>query len=366
MKIHSLTALRFFAALGVFLHHFHFYEHTSSHWLQLTYKAFFEGFVGVTFFYVLSGFIISYSYHNQAIRRPYTTGEFLFNRFARLYPVHFLTLGAALMAYYGWSNLGSVESGVIAANAALVHSLVPDPAYFFSINGVSWSISVEVFFYLAFIFLFVRLRTRYLAAVGATLAGFIAYLLAGPLAGHPLNGWTFYINPAFRAVDFIAGMLIFRLFISDRFRPTVSQSSAMEVGSLFLLAAFAYFGIKHIPMAWRYDLFYLIPMMFVVWAFCHGQGVISLLISKRFLVWLGEASFSLYMIHQIIIALALRNTPVDINSPNQVLWFVGVTTLTGVVVSVAIFEMYEKPVNDYLRGFWRRRNTSSLQAKTST
>jgi peptidoglycan/LPS O-acetylase OafA/YrhL len=361
VKINSLTALRFFAALGVFLHHFHFYEHTQNGWLQYTYKAFFEGFVGVTFFYVLSGFIISYSYHNQAKRRPYTTGEFLFNRFARLYPVHFLTLGAAIAAYYGMANLGAVDGKVLAVNAALLQAFVPDPLYFFSFNGVSWSISVEVFFYLAFITLFVRLRTRYLAILGAALSLGIAYLMLGPLANHPLNSWTFYINPAFRAVDFIAGMLIFRVFSSGRFQPTAGQSTALEVGSLILLVAFAYVGMKHVPMTWRYDLFYLVPMMLVVWAFSHGQGIVSRLISNRLFVLLGEASFSLYMVHQIVIALALRNSTVNIDEPNQVLWFIGVTTITGVVVSVAMYEMYEKPINDYLRKVWKRRS-----AKAST
>lgn len=363
MKIHSLTALRFFAALGVFLHHFHFYEHTQSLGLQMTYKAFFEGFVGVTFFYVLSGFIISYSYHNQAKRRPYSTGEFLFNRFARLYPVHFLTLGIALLAYYGMSNMGSIDGKVLAVNASLLQALVPDPQYFFSFNGVSWSISVEVFFYLAFIILLVRLRTRFLAVLGATLVAIIAFLLAGPLANHPLNGWTFYINPAFRAVDFIAGMLIFRVFASGRFTPTVGQSSMMEVGSLVLMAAFAYVGIKSVPMAWRYDLFYLVPMMLTVWAFSHGQGIVSQLISNRLCVLLGEASFSLYMIHQIVIELALRNSPVNINEPSQVLWFIGVTTLTGVVASVAIYDFYERPINDFLRRLWKRRSSATIASQ---
>lgn len=240
---------------------------------------------------------------------------------------------------------------------------MPEPQYFFSFNGVSWSISVEVFFYLAFIALFVRLRTRYLAVLGGALALVIGFLLVGPLANHPLNGWTFYINPAFRAVDFIAGMLIFRVFASGRFQPTVTQSSALEVGSLVLLGAFAYIGMKHVPMAWRYDLFYLLPMILTVWAFSHGQGILSRLISTRLFVLLGEASFSLYMIHQIVIALALKNSPVNINEPNQVLWFIGVTTLTGVVISVAMYEMYEKPINDYLRKVWRRLSSPDLQAQ---
>jgi len=356
MKLNALTSLRFFAALAVFLHHFHFFQHTTSPELQGLYGAFFEGFAGVTFFYVLSGFIISYSYHAQAKKRPYSAGEFLFNRFARLYPVHLLTLGIAIAAYVGFNNLNLIDGKVLAANALLIQSYIPDSSYFFSFNGVAWSISAELFFYVAFITLLVKLRTRTLAIIAVAMAMLIGYLINSPLRYNPAYNWIFYINPAFRVIDFISGMLVFRLFMSGKFRISEGQGTFVEVASLALLGMFGYLGLSGVSMLWRFDLFYLVPMALVVWVFAQGQGLISKLISGRLFVTLGEASFSLYMIHQIVITVALSNMPVDINQPRQVYWFIGSTVLVGIVGSVAMYLYYEKPLNDFLRRLWKARS----------
>jgi peptidoglycan/LPS O-acetylase OafA/YrhL len=363
MKLNALTSLRFFAALAVFLHHFHFFQHTTSPELKSLYGAFFEGFAGVTFFYVLSGFIISYSYHAQATNRAYTAGEFLFNRFARLYPVHFLTLGTAIAAYVGFDNLSLIDGKVLAANAFLVQSYIPDSSYFFSFNGVAWSISAELFFYVAFIAALVKLRTRTLAVIAVAMAALIGYLIKSPLQYNSAYNWIFYINPAFRVIDFISGMLVFRLFMSGKFRISEGQGTFAEIASLALLGIFGYIGLNGVSMLWRFDLFYLLPMAIVVWVFAQGQGVISKMISHRLFVTLGEASFSLYMIHQIVITIALSHMPVDINQPRQVYWFIGSTVLIGIVGSVALYLYYEKPINDLLR---RMRKTRSSKYQLTT
>lgn len=260
MKLNALTSLRFFAALAVFLHHFHFFQHTTSSELKGLYGAFFEGFAGVTFFYVLSGFIISYSYHAQAEKRPYTAGEFLFNRFARLYPVHLLTLGIAIAAYVGFNNLNLIDGKVLAANALLIQSYIPDSSYFFSFNGVAWSISAELFFYVAFITLLVKLRTRTLLVIALAMAVLIGCLINSPLRYNPAYSWIFYINPAFRVIDFIAGMLVFRLYMSGKFRISEGQGTFVEIASLALLGMFGYLGLNGVSMLWRFDLFYIVPM----------------------------------------------------------------------------------------------------------
>lgn len=360
MKINSLTSLRFFAALGVFLHHFHFFDKTINRGLQQAYTIFFEGFVGVTFFYILSGFIISYSYQLQADKRPYSSKEFLYNRFARLYPVHILTLLIALLVYFGLSNFPAINVEQLLANILLIQSAIPDQAFFFSFNGVAWSISVELFFYLAFAFCFVKLTTRTLVFIGVVFFVVISYLIQGPLAEHPLRGWIFYINPAFRVIDFVVGILLYRIYASGKFNINNRWASALEFLALLGLAVFAYIGISQVDIVWRYDIFYIFPMAIVVYVFAHGLGVLSKLISNGLIVLLGEASFSLYMIHQIIIAIALRNSVVDINQVNQVGWFIGTTILVGIVVSVIMYVYYERPVNEWLRNKWKNRYIKSV------
>jgi peptidoglycan/LPS O-acetylase OafA/YrhL len=106
-------------------------------------------------------------------------------------------------------------------------------------------------------------------------------------------------------------------------------------------------------------------MALVVWVFAQGHGAISRLISNRLFVTLGEASFSLYMIHQIVIALAQRNMPVDINQPNQVYWFIGSTVLIGITCSVAMYFYFEKPINDGLRRIWKAAAAKRMAEATA-
>jgi peptidoglycan/LPS O-acetylase OafA/YrhL len=182
---------------------------------------------------------------------------------------------------------------------------------------------------------------------------------------NPAYSWIFYINPAFRVIDFIAGMLVFRLYMSGKFRISEGQGTFVEIASLALLGMFGYLGLNGVSMLWRFDLFYIVPMAIVVWVFAQGQGLISKLISRRLFVTLGEASFSLYMIHQIVITVALSNMPVDINQPRQVYWFIGSTVVLGIVGSVAMYLYYEKPLNDFLRNRWKARQAKYKLAAQS-
>ncbi|MDZ4048042.1 MAG: acyltransferase, partial [Pseudoxanthomonas sp.] len=134
-KLDQLTSLRFFAALLIVVHHAESMMGIGGmgvNWGQ-----------GVSFFFVLSGFILTYVYPRLATLDD--TQRFLRARVARIWPAHVASfaLGFALMPY-AWDTWTAI------ANLLLVHAWIPQSAYYFSYNGVSWSVSTEAFFYLAF------------------------------------------------------------------------------------------------------------------------------------------------------------------------------------------------------------------------
>ncbi|WP_410016138.1 acyltransferase family protein [Sodalis sp. C49] len=348
MRLTSLTSLRFFAAAGVFLHHFEFYGDTKSPFLILLKKILFEGFVGVTFFYVLSGFIIAYSYEQHRLKGTYRTRDFLFNRFSRLYPVHFLTLLIAILAYIPFQYFNIINPSQLLANIFLFQSAYPDSQYYFNFNGVAWSVSTEMFFYVAFVFL-VTLNTKQLSIIGASVLALIIAHIVKTSQSTAFTGWLFYINPAFRIIDFIVGMLLCRLFLSGKITIKGASATSLEFMSLLVLLGFVTYGYSNVSMLWRYDIYYITPMAFIVFVFSYGNGMVSRFLSKKTLLLFGDASFSLYMIHQILIHIAFKFFPVNIDSGKSVLLFMLAVMIIGIALSCVLYKLYENPINTWLR-----------------
>ncbi|EFB3704558.1 acyltransferase, partial [Escherichia coli] len=90
--IQSLTSLRMFAALGVFVSHLGLLSQSSIGMFNTAAKYFFNGYIGVTFFYILSGFIINYSFTNHIKKERFSNKDFIVYRIARIFPVHIVAL----------------------------------------------------------------------------------------------------------------------------------------------------------------------------------------------------------------------------------------------------------------------------------
>ncbi len=153
VKLEQLTGLRCFAALLVFLSHLNW--DGSSIYLK---KIFESGFVGVSFFFLLSGFILSYSYKEKILNHSLSFKKYALLRLARLSPLHLLTtLPFVLYALYK-INLNYLK---LVLNIFFLQSWVPSDSYYFSFNAPSWSLSNEIFFYFCF-FPLVLLRPKIL------------------------------------------------------------------------------------------------------------------------------------------------------------------------------------------------------------
>lgn len=163
MKLHSLTSLRFFAAAFVVLGHLPSAARDSG-FLQ-------ESFMGVTFFFVLSGFILSFSYAGRIQQGQTSYSDFIASRFARIYPLHFLmmvwAIPLAVVAGYPAQKV-AIQA---AAHLTLTQAYIPDKSIFFSFNAPAWSLSVEMLFYALFPLL-AKARTGWLLLYAVTILVF--------------------------------------------------------------------------------------------------------------------------------------------------------------------------------------------------
>jgi peptidoglycan/LPS O-acetylase OafA/YrhL len=304
--IRPLTSLRFFFAFIVAFSHLKFlHQNSNPVFRALHLDLLMDGHLGVSFFFILSGFILAHSYQDRLLSGEITNREFWIGRFARLYPLHALTLLLALP----YSLFGQVLPSdhwlpVLSGQLTLTQAFVPRNAIFFSLNSPAWSISAEAFFYLLFPFLVLLFcgRKKTLLQVLFALA-----VVAIPVSMFFVKGevsyWLYYINPLVRVVDFAMGILLFsfhKQLTSKWSRQTWCWS---EIISVLLLFAFIALQNK-VPAIFRLSCFYWLPMCLVILSFSFQQGWLSILLSRRVFVRLGEISFAFYLIHLLVIQYA--------------------------------------------------------------
>lgn len=352
-NLRQLTSLRFFAALAVLSSHLWLLQETPNLLRPLATHVFHEGYAGVSFFFILSGYILSHTYQQKLRDGAVSRSKYLLLRLARIYPLHLAT--ALPFAIYLLAKAPLANLPVIGANLLLLQSWAPIRDIYFSLNAPSWSLSDEQFFYVAFVglaFLSTR-RLSQLTLFALTLACTLvaALLLAGRGAwtfenqGVNTHWWT-YINPAIRLLDFMLGMLIYRL-------PKVSQSTRhatlLEAGLVAaLIAATLIATSTAMPEVLRAQLFYLPLMGGMIYAFGCGAGGLSRALTNKRLVFLGEASFALYLVHLPILNFCNAQIDAVETPPSPALLALGMTLL-AVLASIVTHVLIERPVQLFLK-----------------
>ena len=191
-RLPSLTGLRIFGSVAVVLCHVgNGFANARSLTVAEAY-----GYAGVSFFFMLSGFVLAWSDTPQSARR------FWWLRFARIWPLQFVMMAFAYTVIS--SHVKSPGPLGHVAQLLLLQAWVPDNPTYAGGNGVTWSLSVEMFFYLVFplaIMLLRRLRGRGLAVTAAVTLLLMALLCASATRDQRPRGWWLGSAPLRRLGD---------------------------------------------------------------------------------------------------------------------------------------------------------------------
>lgn len=295
----TLTSFRFFAAVLVFIFHVGIFTKYQT------------GYLGVSFFFILSGFILAYSYSNKVKTLSHLElKNFYIARFAKIYPIHILTFFLAIPYYFFIPLKHEPILYVFQAftNILLIQSFIPFGNI--SFNGVSWSLSDELFFYALFPFLIV-ISFKCLKSIKGMLIFSLSLWLAIVIfisnffsEINDFNTWFTYYFPVIRIVEFIVGITIGLVFLEIKNNFSKFSSifySFLEISAITLLIMIVIISPDFIQNL-RYGLIYTPFLAFLIFAFSFQKGYISKLISKRIFVYLGEISFSFYMIHNLVLS----------------------------------------------------------------
>ncbi len=370
-RLDALTALRFFAAAMIVLTHAHpiFGSFGIADAAPLG--------QGVSFFFVLSGFILAYNYRDFS--RDGSISRFLVARFARVWPLHLVTcvIWIGLIFHFDRETYFTGEVGMIRliSNLTLTQSWIPLKVWSLSFNGVAWSISNEMFFYLLFP-LFIGMWSKHWAKLFfVATAVLVAFLWAGNALqlktsdyyeGVSLLG-TVYFNPLVRVFEFMFGIFIAKVFMT----PAIHDFKASRFGWLYIELMTLGLVVAAMLLAGNpgriadtfgtsVGYYYQREGIWLFWGllilvFALSKGPIAALLSTKPLVFLGEISFSLYLVHAILITLIEPHAEAI---KQYGLTGYGLFWIVALVSSALLYKGVEDPCRHFIMNAWDRRHSS--------
>ncbi|WP_407121709.1 acyltransferase family protein [Bradyrhizobium sp. STM 3561] len=344
-----LDFYRFVAALGVFVFHLKNIDPGISPAWNGSFGLF------VDMFFILSGFVISYSY-------PANSGEghsylrFMLRRIARIYPLHLLTL----LAFGGVAFIGIHDSASHTSVSDFIYNLFLVQAWgvtdHLSFNTPAWSISAELFCYLLFPLLMYLARS-----VSPVLLALIVAASYGILAhGHlpiwhersQMYGANFDYGMLRALPSFLNGILLailFRLSGSYRKRVVIFLGVAVFAMAVLILNIFAKPDLAII-------LFSLAILLTAV-----GESALDRVPGAAWLGRLGNTSYSVYMLHELLIILVFLPIWRHFSlGPKDFPMFVLACCLLLMITADVTYAYVERPARDWINRYGRPRSRQVL------
>ncbi len=291
-KIDALTSTRGFAAILVVI--FHFGKKVFP--FNCDWTFFGVGNVAVSYFFVLSGFVMFLTYSNRNVGY----GEFIKRRFARIAPVYYLALLLAVLPelylHYIKHGLQLEEDFYLKFFLSAIFIQAYIPGYALVLNGVAWTLSIEFFFYLLFPFLLILVR-RPRIFVQITIGLFIVSQCIHVYLANYLNNeynrlaeFCFY-NPVLHLNEFLVGMMgaYFYPFFKNK---TYFKSKFLSLGLLMIIIIVLQYFSSY--ASFHDGLLAPIFILFIIAVAAEN----SKLLNYFPLVFMGEISYGIYILQR--------------------------------------------------------------------
>lgn len=355
-RLPSLTSLRWVAACIVFLTHGDALIDGSS--IQHAYHRLTgQGACSLTFFFVLSGFVLTWS------RRPGdTVPSYIRRRVARIVPAYWaVCLITVPITYWLVRPQSGGDLFDLFFPFTLLQAWVPAAHVYFGGNWVSWSLSAEAFFYALFPLLVVSLLALGPKARGRVLLVLVAAAVSVPLIVHTREVsdgflfWLTYINPGWRIVEFGIGICIAGLLQQGR-RPPIGARTALG------LALVAYLAAGWAPAYASEVAITLIPFTLVVWSCAAADldGTAPRWLHARSMIHLGQWSYAFYLLHQLVIRVVARLGVVGhLPTTGDKVAYLVFAWLMAIAAAYLLFRFIEQPFERRIR----RGGTATPQAE---
>ncbi len=355
--IRPLTALRFYAAFIVFSLHASMLP--GLEWLGHEHAEL-QGRIGVSVFFVLSGFIMTYVYYGEDRYDPTraNAGRFMIARITRIFPLHLITMIICLPLGLN-SSTSPIQVENLPIHIALLQEWNPfGPGPGPGPNKVSWTLSCEMLFYVCTPLLFaLMLRAR--KNKGLVLGAIVLVLVVITSVywapwGDPSS--VVHVERApFRLADYVLGIMVFLFFQRFKSFDKAWMQALLPLGILWFcgLMAVEYYRNESTP-----ESTWLLPgCVLVVLGTAFKKNTKSWFLSSDRMVFLGEASFTFYMIHEFMLRYSrqiLLKLGFEIHWLLYIPWFILVFTLIQLAAN-QVHLRFEAPVHYKARKWLTKR-----------
>jgi peptidoglycan/LPS O-acetylase OafA/YrhL len=352
--------------------------------------------LGMTLFFVLSGFVIHYNYRGT-IPQKGGVRAFAVARFARLYPLY-IALFAIDFCYTVAVGHGACgRAGESSYFLAFANYLTLTQSWFYAVickssliyqygpvAAVTWSISVEAFFYVVYVGvakLIARQKWQWRRIVGLSAVSYLAvviyffgcaYLqpeidraglaLFGPVAtvdaGYQdsLLRWLFYFNPVARLGEFFLGMAAAHLFLERKTRLASLQPVQASVAAFAAIvgAVAIHFFLYDVVTSYSVTIgriaspLYAPAVVVVMYLVARYDTFSSRFFSSPMLVRFGQASYSIYLLHEVLPSLYKR-LGILVVDPSLVWPMWGGSLVVLALISRASYVYFERPARFAIR-----------------
>lgn len=306
-RFNSLQALRTLAFLGVFLCH----AGSPFHWSGL----------GVSMFFVMSGFLLYYLYEDRLVNVSlWSNLKFSISKIKKLYPLHIITMCCfILLTLISIYKTGITQKSIfnlmakIGLNITLLQTWIPNSKISTCLNGVTWYLSVTMFLYFVFPWickLIKKCNKIFLLVIPAmilVLQVFGCVLVINKFGIDSLvYKWFMYTFPVFRLGDFVIGCCLGKIYKKIRnidFNCVVGTCIEIIV---ILVTVFVFkcrqFGYSSIFMKafFNWTTTYIPLACLWVYIFAHRKGVITKILSNKIMIYIGDVSAYAFLIHYVI------------------------------------------------------------------
>lgn len=381
--IPALTGVRAMAAYLVFISHYCYVFDES--FPQIIQRFLGEFHIGVSIFFVLSGFLITFRYYNNftGLSKEWFL-QYLKNRVARIYPMYFLLTVSAFVYFFITKDPG-ITKGYDHPIALLIMNITFVRGFFYQFwdTGIAqgWSLTVEECFYFSAPIIFLiakRYNKFYIQPVVITLFGLLLYAIFHNVDWHGFFG-NFPLVMVFtffgRCFEFFVGIQLARYVLKKGFTRT-NKVSFTYFGFLLIFVFVLIMATQPIPKGWVAGLespvgiitnnyFLCVAVALFFYGILTEDTLFKKFLATPFIELLGKSSYIFYLIHLGWMAILIRNglnslndstfslydkwgvdwhSPFEYDPLNLIYSFIVLNA-----ISVTLFKLIEEPLNHYIR-----------------
>lgn len=313
----------------------------------------FGGELGVSFFFILSGFVLSWGYGPHISRGEFKTRLFFWRHFWRIYPLHLLLYTIVLLLDWRIGHLYDWAQKI--TTLLLVQSWIPSNHTLYIINPVSWFLCDIFFFYVIFRLLYSYIINTCSRKLIKQFILFISiYIVIAWQVPQDMINCTLYTNPLLRTFDFALGIMTYKVYKTQEVPISPNSKRGCTLLMLCIIAGMFIYdiyillngnGIRCAALFWPF-----IPML-IVWlaSIDNTANFAARFFSSRPMLWLGNISFEIFMVHLLAMRLIQHVIKTDGTLVGDYIYFF-TAFCVAIVMAWGLHQWFVNPISNAIIG----------------